>query len=191
MSFGEGDIMLIADYQRISVTEFEDFIYRPENVNRDWEFIDGRIVEVVANRGSSRYAANILGRMTFFVQEHDLGWVTGADGGYMVEGERYIPDVGYLSKARQPDPQDDVAYSPLPPDLAVEGLSPSNDPDDMRIKVVNYLRAGATVWVVNPEKHEVQVLSPSAASRTLGLADTLDGGDILPGFSLPVKDIFR
>jgi Uma2 family endonuclease len=182
--------MLIADYQRVSVREFEAFIYRPENVNRDWELINGRIVEVVANRGSSRYGMYIGAVMTLFARERDLGWVTGADGGYMVEGERYIPDVGYISKARQPDPLDDVAYNPLPPDLAVEVLSPTNDPDDMRIKVVNYLRAGAIVWVVNPEKHEVQVLSPSAPPRTLGLADVLDGGSLLPGFSLPVKDIF-
>jgi hypothetical protein len=55
---------------------------------------------------------------------------------------------------------------------------------------VNYLRAGTTVWVVNPETHSVQLLSPTVAPRTLTVNDTLDGGDVLPGFSLAVKDIF-
>jgi Uma2 family endonuclease len=61
----------------------------------------------------------------------------------------------------------------------------------MRIKVVNYLRAGTTVWVVNPDLKTVEVYVPGQPPVVKLLADTLDGGALIPGFSLAVKDIFN
>jgi Uma2 family endonuclease len=117
-----------------------------------------------------------------------MGRVTGADGGYVVSGERYIPDVAFISKEKQPEPSHE-AYNTTPPDLAVEVLSPSNDPGDIRIKLFNYLRAGTVVWLVDPDKKEVEVYA-SGQAKKLGLDSILDGGDVLPGFTLPVKEIF-
>ena len=124
-----------------------------------------------------------------FVREHDLGRVTGADGGYVVSGGRYIPDVAFISKEKQPEPSHE-AYNPNPPDLAIEVLSPSDDPADTRIKVVNYLRAGTSVWVVDPDKKRVEVYMSDELADFVGLDGVLDGGDMLPGFRLAVKDIF-
>jgi Uma2 family endonuclease len=84
----------------------------------------------------------------------------------------------------------DEAYSPIPPDLVVEVLSPSNDPGDMRIKITNYLTAGTTMWVVDPYKKLVGIFAPGQKAQKHGLDDTLDGGEVLPGFTLAVKDIF-
>ncbi len=121
--------------------------------------------------------------------QNDIGHITGEAGGYMVAGERYAPDVAYISKARQPElPQ--RGYNPIPPDLAVEVLSPSNEPDDMQIKINNYLLAGAVVWLVNPAKKHVTVFSAGRPAQRVSTQGTLDGGDILPGFTLAVKDIF-
>lgn len=173
----------------MTVEEFDQFVLLPENVDRAFEFIGGEIIEVVANNYSSQIAMLLGAKITEFVVANNLGQVTGADGGYWVSGERYIPDVGFISKTRQPQPSHET-YNPNPPDLAVEVLSPTNDPTDVRIKIVNYLRAGTTVWLVNPDKQRVEVYAPDAAPKTFGIEDVLEGGKVLPDFKLAVRDIF-
>jgi hypothetical protein len=60
----------------------------------------------------------------------------------------------------------------------------------LRIKVSNYLAAGATVWIFRPEFKKVEVHTPSQPYREVGIAGVLDGGNILPGFKLRVRDVF-
>lgn len=178
--------------QKYSVTpaEFEAFIRLPENADRDFEYIGGEIVEVVSNPLSSKTAVRFSTFMGMYLLQHDIGHLTGADGGYVVSGEKYIPDVGFISYARQPQLDYYEGYNPNPPDLAVEVLSPGNDADNMRVKIANYLAAGTWVWVFNPSEQKVEVYVPGQPVRILGLHDGLDGGEVLPGFRLPVKDIF-
>jgi Uma2 family endonuclease len=173
----------------VTEQEFDEFVMLPENADRMFELIAGEIVEVVSNPNSSRLGMKIGARITIFVDEHDLGYVTGADGGYIVAGERYIPDAAFVSKAKYPVLAED-GYNPYPPDLAVEVLSPSNTDTEMRIKVVNYLRAGTTLWVADPNKKQIEVYSPKHPPKTLGIDGVLDGGDVLPGFTLAVREIF-
>ncbi len=174
---------------RYTPAEFERFVSLPENAERRLELVEGDIVEVVSSSYSSETAANLLAEIRLFTKVHKLGRVTGADGGYVVGGERYIPDVAFISFARQPEPSH-AAYNPQPPDLAVEVLSPSDEAAVLRIKIVNYLRAGTAVWLVDPTRQTVEIYAPDAAPRTLTADDMLDGGSILPGFTLAVKDIF-
>lgn len=176
--------------ERLTAAEFDHIASLPENREKRLEYIGGEIVEV----GSNNYASQVAGIILFFVQlfirERGIGGsVTGADGGYIVSGERYIPDVAYISLARQPQPSHE-AYNPNPPDLAVEVLSPTDDPASLRIKVVNYLRAGTTVWVVDPIKKQLEVYVPGEAPQTLTAAETLKGDPVLPGFAVPVNDLF-
>ncbi len=175
--------------RRLTVEEFERLAEQPENADKRLEYIGGDVIEVVSNNYSSEIAMLIGARLLVFVREKNLGRVTGADGGYVVSGGRYIPDVAFISKEKQPEPSHDT-YNPNPPDLAVEVLSPSDEPADTRAKVVNYLRAGTSVWVVDPEKKRVEVYTPGKPADRVGLDDVLDGGDVLPGFRLAVKDIF-
>ncbi len=175
--------------QKVSSEQFDEFVMLPENRDRLFEFIGGEIVEVVSNGKSSRMGMKVGTRINLFVEQHDLGYVTGADGGYIVSGEKYIPDAAFVSKQRQPEPSNE-AYNPIAPDLAVEVLSPSNDDSEMRIKIVNYVRAGTTVWVFDPDKKHVEVYSPHHSPRVVGLDEMLDGGDVLPGFTLAVREIF-
>lgn len=172
----------------VTAEEFDRQITLPENMHRNLELIAGEIVEkVVSNPRSSSIAAWILGRLAVFVDANDLGHVTGAGGGYIVSGERYIPDGAFISKARQPL-LPDQAYNPLAPDLALDVLSPANTDEEMRVKVVNYLAAGTVVWLVEPGKR-VEIHRPGQPVQILGTEDTLDGGEVLPGFALSVQEI--
>lgn len=108
----------------------------------------------------------------------------------MVSGERYAPDVAFISKSRQPELVKE-GYNPSPPELAVEGLSPTDSESALRIKVVNYLAAGTLVWVVKPETQTVEVYTPGQPVRVLGIENTLDGGEVLRNFKLPMQTIFE
>jgi Uma2 family endonuclease len=172
--------------------EFEQFINLPENQERWFELIDGEIVEVPSNALSSKIAIIIAAALLMFVRPRKLGHVTGEQGGYVVGGERYAPDVAYISKERQPDLADDT-YNPNAPDLAVEVISSNRSSElaSLRVKISNYLAAGTVVWVVNPKTKRVEVHIHGRTVKTFREQDILDGGDVLPGFTLPVKDIFE
>lgn len=173
----------------LTVAEFDKLVERPENADKRLEFIGGEVIEVVTNNYASKIAARILSKISVYVEEKDLGDVTGADGGYRVSGERYIPDAAFISRRKQPEPSHET-YNPNPPDLAVEVVSPTDQPKDITDKVANYLAAGCVVWVVYPDKQQSKVYEPGQPVKTLGINDTLDGGNVLPGFKLAVKDIF-
>jgi Uma2 family endonuclease len=181
--------MAVPEQIRVTLEEFDEYINRPENADRLFEYIGGEIVEAVANNYSSEIAATILAEVKAFAKANNLGRVTGADGGYIVSGEKYIPDVAFISFARQPEPSHN-AYNPNAPDLAVEVLSPGNTEEQMLVKVANYLAAGTVVWRVKPLEKQVVVLVPGKPAKTLTINDTLDGGDVLPGFKLAVREIF-
>jgi len=176
--------------QPITVEEFERLATQPENADRRLEFVGGESSEVVSNSYSSLVAARILIKLGAFLEGANVaGYLTGADGGYQVGDERYIPDVAFVVKARQPEPSHET-YNPLAPDLAVEVISPSDDLNVLRVKVGNYLAAGTTVWVVRPEAKAVEVYAPGQPVRRVSADGVLDGGEALPGLSLPVKDLF-
>ena len=177
--------------QPMTVEQFDAFAALPENADRHLEYIGGEIIEMVSNQRSASIAYWLGVYMGMYLLQHDLGGVaTGADGGYMIAGERYIPDIAYTSPARQAKPSDE-AYASVPPDLVVEVLSPSNTPHEMRIKVVNFLSVGTLVWVVDPEREIVEIYAPGEPVKTLDRDGVIDGGDVLPGFSVAVKDILR
>jgi Uma2 family endonuclease len=174
---------------RMTVEMFERFAELPENLDRQFEFIGGEIVEIVTNSYASIVAAQVLIELGLHVRKHQLGYVTGEAGGYAVAGERYMPDVGFISKSKQPEPPHET-WIPQPPDLAVEVFSPTDKPHETRIKLVNYLAAGTVVWVIDPEAKRVEAYVPGQPVNTMGLDGTLDDGDVLAGFSLAVKNIF-
>lgn len=180
---------MVTQMRSVTPEAFDHFVQQPENRDRNFELIAGEIVEVVSNSYSSEIAAIILGELRAFIKGKTLGRVTGADGGYIIDGERYIPDAAFISNARQPQ-RSYAAYNPVAPDLAVEVMSPTDNVDDLRLKIVNYLNAGTTLWVVNPPQKTVEVYTPGGKPRVLTINDTLDGGTVLPGFTLAVKDVF-
>lgn len=182
---------MVLEFKRLTVEEFDEFVQLPENEDKIFEFIGGEIVEVPSRPASSQIAAIVLGQFYIFVKDKGLGHLTGEAGGYMVSGERYMPDVAFISKARQPKLAS-IGYNPNPPDLAVEVDFPSTlkTQEILRAKIINYALAGTVLWLVLPETKTVEVYIPGKARKVYRIGDTLDGGDVLPGFTLAVKDIF-
>jgi Uma2 family endonuclease len=185
----EGVRQMASPSKTMTVTEFDTYALLPENAERVLEFIGGEIFDVVSNNYSSQIAGEILFQLKLFLKTNQIGgYVTGADGGYMVSGERYIPDVAYISSKRQ-SKSSQKAYNPLAPDLAIE-IIPNDSTLRVSIKIANYLAAGTVVWVVRPEDKEVEVFTPNQPVKVLGEKDTLEARGALEGFRLAVKDIF-
>jgi len=181
---------MIVQTRPMTVEEFDTFADLPENSEKILEFVAGEIVEVPSNAYVSYIVGRIFRRIANFVEERSLGYTTGEAGGYMVAGERYAPDVAYISKERQPELAKE-GYNPNAPDLVVEVDFPSTfQPRVLMHKLVNYRLAGTIVWIACPEAKEVEIYVPGQPVKILGINDTLDGGKALPGFKLAVKEIF-
>ncbi len=161
---------------------------------KGYELVEGEVVKMAPSGTAHMVVSNWLSYLlTSHVEQHDLGLVTAAEGGYLLATEPdtvRAPDVGFIAKTRLPTPLP-VGYFPGAPDLAVEVVSPNDRASDIHDKVMDFLAAGTRlVWVVYPNSKTVTVHQPSAGSTVYRLADSLDGGDVLPGLKLPVRDVF-
>jgi len=174
----------------MTAEEFDVFADLPENRERLLELIGGKVVSKTSSHRSSNIATRFAAAVSNYLDEHDIGYLTGADGGYRVMGERYIPDVAFISYEKRAEPNDSEGYCPHPPDLAIEVMSPGNDEDHMTIKIANYLAAGTVAWRVRPEDETVAVFVAGQVVKLLHIDDQLDGGTVLPGFKVTVKRIF-
>lgn len=181
---------MIAQIPVMTVDQFDEFMRLSQNEDKLWEFVGGEIFEVPSNPTSSYISSRFNFHLFGFVEANALGFVTGEAGGYMVMGEDYAPDVAFVSKARQSELAT-TGYNPIPPDLVVEVVSPTDDEGALLIKVGNYLAANTVVWVACPPSQTVEVYASGKPVQKLGINDMLDGGDVLPGFKLPLKLIFK
>jgi Uma2 family endonuclease len=174
-----------------SIDEFEAFIGLPENADRLFELINGEIVEKVPTEEHSLIVGNPYYVLRVFVDERGLGRVA-------FEVRRKMPDDAH--NARLPDVEFTAQERLLPvvkkgavpqmPDLAVEVKSPDDNLSKLREKAAYYLANGTRlVWLVYPEKRLIIVLTPDS-EEILTENDALTGGDVLPGFEVPVERIF-
>jgi Uma2 family endonuclease len=183
---------MVLERKRVTSEEFDRFVNLPENADKLFELIGGEIVEVPSNPYASEVSINISFPIKLFLRDNGIeGHVTGEAGGYIVSGEKYAPDVAYISKVRQRELVRQ-GYNPNPPELAVEVDFPSTYESARRLqtKIANYLAAGTLLWVVYPETKTVEVYTPGQPVKLLSVDDTLDGGDVLLGFTLAVKEVF-
>ncbi|MBA4191530.1 MAG: Uma2 family endonuclease [Planctomycetaceae bacterium] len=157
------------------------------------ELIDGVLVEKAVGFKESLLAAYLIELLGPFVRSRKLGIVLGADGTVeLFPGQVRIPDVAFYSWAKLPGGR--APTDPIPelhPDLAIEVLSKSNSRGEMFGKRKDYFFAGVRlVWLVDPRTETVAVYTSPEDVTTLTIADTLTGGDVLPGFTVSVADIF-
>lgn len=135
------------------------------------------------------------GFLWMFVWEHGLGEIFTSDTRFELPGNpppTLAPDISFVRADRLPAGDIPAGIGRLAPDLVVEIASPSNTEADILEKISAYLTGGVRlVWLVRPERRTVTVFRPDAPEVILGEGETLDGGDVLPGFNLRVADIFR
>ncbi len=175
-----------------TVEEFWEIARLPENEGRRLELEDGVIVDVGASSPINTVTAMRIGHFfNAFVIPRDLGYVSGADGGFKLAVRRSRqPDVVFISKARLPELPREFK---LAPDIAVEVVSEN---EDIFKKAREYLQAGTRfVWAVYTDEKMVYVCTLDEEDGSLrwqpfDINSTLDGGDVLPDFTLAVRDIF-
>jgi Uma2 family endonuclease len=177
--------------------EFWEISHLPENADKRLELVEGEIREMAPSGGEH-------GEITFdfglvignFVKARNLGRVTAAETGYILGADPLTgkdtvrgPDIGFVSIERAPQPFAGK-FIPMPPDLAIEVVSPDDRADDVDEKGQLYLRYGVRmVVVVYPLSQSVVVHRLDRMYR-LKAEDILDFGDVLPGFTIKVSEIF-
>ncbi|MGN6368267.1 MAG: Uma2 family endonuclease [Phycisphaerae bacterium] len=130
-----------------------------------------------------------------FIKPRKLGRVIGAEGGCIIGRDPdtvRAPDVAFVRADRLPNGRLPKKFFPGAPDLAVEVMSPSDTAEELDEKIQQWLAAGTKIaWVVNPKSQTVTVYDSPSTARILHIDESLTGGDLLPGFTLPLREIFE
>jgi Uma2 family endonuclease len=168
-----------------------------------YELVEGRLVRMPPTmRGHGRTLMALLLLIWRHVEDNNLGLTTPPDEGFLLSrpGQKDIvlaPDIAFIRAERLSQlPQGEESwrkYSTLAPDLVVEIASPSQYRPEMAAKARLYLELGVRlVWVFWPRQKRVDVWRPGSDQPVamLGVDDTLSGEDVLPGFTLPLAQLF-
>ena len=166
-------------------------LLRPEN--KGCELVEGTLVEKAMGTREAFLAGHLRELLGPFVRTNNLGILTPGDGPWeLISGLVRLPDLAFLSWDSLPNrevPDEPIANAV--PDLAVEVLSRSNTPGETARKRGEYFRNGVRlVWEINPRARTVRVYTSETAFTDLTAADTLIGDPVLPGFTLPLAQLF-
>jgi len=170
----------------------KDVIEAENRENRLCELVDGTLVEKAVGFEESRLAWRLGHLVGLYLDQNDLGICVGADGMMRIApGLVRIPDLSFITWDKLPGRESPTDPIPdLAPDLAVEVLSEGNTKPEMARKVQEYFEAGVRlVWLIDPKKRTARVFSGLDQSVLVRANQALDGGDVLPGFVLPLKDL--
>lgn len=176
--------------------EFEQITNLPENEDRLLELINGEIVETMPKVTHGLVASRVQGWIFVYLLQNPIGEVMVEVDHKLVDDDENTrrPDVSFISHERFA-PIDPNANVPFMPDLAVEVKSPSNyytGQEGLREKAAYYLAHGSKlVWLVDTDKKQVEVHSVGESPRTITNDGALDGGEVLPGFTLSLSDLFK
>jgi Uma2 family endonuclease len=158
------------------------------------ELVDGTLVEKAMGWHESEIAGLIIHAIVAFARPRKLGKVLAPDGMQrLVPGLVRIPDVSFFARGKLTWPKHGATpIAPLAGDLVVEVVSKSNTKPEIARKLSEYFAAGSKLaWVVEPKPQTVRVHTSPGDFVVLGLDDWLDGGKVLPGFRLAVRELFE
>ena len=172
---------------------FDEFVQTADN--KGFELEEGHLVEKTVSILSSHVAFVLTLKLGQFVLQNKLGQVFGSDMLYRCfpnqPGTGRRPDVSFIAKDRLPLTWIEEAYFSIPPDLAVEVISPNDLATEVDHKIQQYLEAGVKlVWVVNPEERLVLVHRLDGSVAKLKEVDPLQGEDVVAGFTCRVGELF-
>jgi Uma2 family endonuclease len=158
-----------------------------------YELVDGEIRMSLAGGTHGKTSMVLVVLLGSHVKQHRLGHVFGPDTGHRLpSGNVRCPDVSFVRAGRFPDEVVPTDWVNLPPDLAVEVVSPNDRLRWILDKVGEYLEAGVRlVWVIDPQKRRATAYRSLLDVRELGPEDSLDGEDVVPGFRCRLGEVFE
>jgi len=165
-----------------------------------FELINGRLVERNMGMESVGIATQIIGLLWLFLRDNPSGHLFNAEASYACFPEdpnhARRPDGSFIRFGRLPREQRPKGHCPIPPDLAIEVVSPNDTAEAVSTKVAEFQSVGVPlIWVVYPASRRVLVhrlrSSPDQRISELTDADTISGEDVLPGFSCAIAEFFR
>lgn len=159
------------------------------------ELIRGELIEMSpVSPQHGRVVGRLSARVVDYALDHDLGEVYVGDTGWRLEyapDTVLAPDIAFVRKARVAD-VNEVGFAKTFPDLAIEVLSPSNTAAEMILKLKIYSSSGvSTVWIIEPTRQVAEMHRKGQPVIRLGLDDSLEEPELLPGFSLKLRDLFQ
>ncbi|PKB84045.1 MAG: hypothetical protein BZY88_00830 [SAR202 cluster bacterium Io17-Chloro-G9] len=168
---------------------------RLSETSHRYELVKGELFEMPpAGARHGDVAMEIGTLLRVFVRANRLGWVFAAETGFiLVRNPDTVraPDASFVAMERLPAGDLPVGFLEVAPDLAVEVVSPGDTAREVEEKVEDWLRAGTRlVWVIYPATHSATVYRALGESEQLSENESLDGGDVLPGFGCTVGDLF-
>ena len=174
----------------------EELIRLPMGMGKRYELVRGELKTMTpAGFEHGEIAMELGERLKAYVRAKKLGTVPAAETGYRLRTNPdtvRAPDVSFVSRARREGAGKVKGYFPGAPDLAVEVVSPDDTAAEVKTKVSEYFEAGAKlVWIIYPDTREVVVFRSARESSVLSAEDTLDGGEVVPGFACPVAELFE
>lgn len=173
-----------------------DLMALPDN-GFDYELVDGELVmSPKNNRLHGRVCVRLSAALLAFVESKQLGEVCDSSTGFwMANRNCRAPDISFISKKRlqsarrKGSPQ---TFFQGAPDLAVEVKSPNNTRREMDERLKDFFESGTRLaWVIDPETQTVEVCTSPIERKLIGSGGLLEGGDVLPGFSYPIADLFK
>ena len=172
----------------------EELLAMPDDGVRR-ELVLGEVREMApAGYTHGRIAMNVSTPLDRYVREHDLGFVLAAETGFTIaNGPDTVraPDVAFVRRGRVEEVGEVEGYWPGAPDLAIEVVSPNDSYAAVEEKVAGWLEAGTrAVVVAEPRTRTVTVRPSRTEIRVLTEGDVLDVGEVVPGWTMPVVDIF-
>jgi Uma2 family endonuclease len=179
----------MATTTRSPATE-EDLLSAPEDGYKR-ELVDGEIQVSPAGARHGHVCIELSTRLASFVKERRLGFVFDSSTGFRLPGGNVrLPDVAFVARGRFEGDNPPVGFSPVPPDLAVEVLSPSDRPRQVLDRIGEYLGTGVPlVWAIDPEGRKATVYRSLTDVKTVDETGALEGEDVVPGFACPLAAI--
>jgi Uma2 family endonuclease len=176
------------------LTTADDLLHMPEDGFR-YELINGELHKMApAGEEHGSTAMSVGGSLHAYVRAHNLGRAYAAETGFKLATDPdtvRAPDAAFITRERIEATGIVKGYREGAPDLVVEVISPNDLYTEVEEKVADWLNAGTRmVIVVNPRRRNVKVHRSENEVQVLGENDVLDGGDVVPGWTLPVQDIF-
>lgn len=171
----------------------QEFMALPDDGNR-YEIVNGELV-IMANSGMEHgnIGAFLGGAIELHVRSHKLGVTCDSSTAFkMKSGNKRSPDISFVAKERlQGRKRLPKGFFEGAPDLAVEIISPSNTFEEIHNKLVEYFDSGCRLaWVIHPDEQSALIYRQPQPDRLLKISDNLEGEEIIPGFTMPMVDLF-